>query len=773
MLARFNSRGVVLTVAAIAFLQLAANEVRAQQGPSGGAGSDLPPVVVTAPESRRVTTAPSRPTHRAAGSGASRRAQHPARTVGAPVQPAVSGPGNVQQGQNPTGPINGYVAERSLTGTKTNTSLMETPQAISVVGREEIRDQHPNNLAEALRYVPGVAASFFGNDTRSDWFQIRGFNAQDIGLFLDGLQLTGNFAFATWKLPTFGIERIDILRGPSAVLYGGSSPGGIVNVISKKPPLTPQNSIETGVNSYGNGYLWFDFGGPLATSSGPSNELYYRILGTVQNGKTQTDFIPDNNYFVAPSVTYKPDIDTTLTILASAERNETRVQGFLPYVGTVVDAPFGRIPTHLFASDPSVDRFSREQEMLGYQFEKNLTDDLTFRQNGRFAHVDVSFQTLLGNGYVGGNPATALLSRFNDFARDNANQGNLDSSFEYRFATGPVQHKALVGVDLKSYQIDDLQSFDFATPPLNVVNPVYGAPQGFPGTVFQNQTITQKQAGLYYQDQLKIDRLTLVLSGRNDWVDTLDNNRLGPSQSRDDGHFSGRAGLIYNTDLGIAPYVSYATSFNPIIGTNFVTGQLFSPETGQQSEVGVKIEPAGLNGHFGASLFDLKRQNVLTTDPLNALQSIQTGEVTSRGIELEAVANVMPGLKVVGAFTNFHIFVSKDLNPALIDTVPTNTPSTIASAWGDYTFQTGQLTGFGFGLGVRYNGVSYADTANSLVVPAYTVGDAAIHYEVKNWRFALNVTNFTDKTYVASCQTPTACFYADRRRAVASVAYKW
>jgi iron complex outermembrane receptor protein len=757
-----------ISIVVLAFM---GNGAVAQQSSGGGAsGSALPPVVVHAPESRRAGSAPSRLARRTAA-GASRRAQRAAQTAAAPGNPARSAK-NVQPGQDPRGPINGYVADRSLTGTKTDTPLMETPQAISVIGREQIRDQNPNSFAEALRYAPGVRSETFGADTRNDWFKIRGFDAQDVGLFADGLQLS-TFAFATWKFQPFGIERIDILRGPSAVLYGGSGPGGLVNVISKTPPFEPLNYLEAGVNSYGNRYLSFDFGGPVATPSGPSNELYYRLLGTVKGGETQTAFTPDNTYFIAPSVTYKPDIDTTLTILSSASRNETRVQGFLPYVGTVVDAPFGRIPTHLFASDPSVDSFTREQAMIGYQFEKNLTDDLTFRQNARFAHDDVKFQTLLGNGYVGGAPATAMLSRFNDFAHDISNQGNLDSSFEYRFATGPVLHKALFGVDLKSYEINDLQAFDFATPALNLVNPVYGVPQGFPGTVFADQTITQKQVGVYAQDQLKLGRLTLVLSGRNDWVDTLDNNRLAPSQSRDDNKFSGRAGLIYNTDLGIAPYVSYATSYNPIIGTNAVTGQLFTPETGVQTEVGVKIEPTGFNGHFGASLFDLKRQNVLTTDPNNALQQIQTGEVTSRGIELEAVANVMPGLKVTGAFTNFHIFVSKDLNPALIDTVPTNTPSEIASLWGDYTFQSGQLTGFGFGAGVRYNGVSYADTANSLVVPAYVVGDAAIHYEIKNWRFALNVTNITDKIYVGSCQTAAACFYGDRRRAVASVAYKW
>jgi iron complex outermembrane receptor protein len=544
-------------------------------------------------------------------------------------------------------------------------------------------------------------------------------------------------------------------------------------VISKTPGFEPSNYAEAGVNSYGNRYLSFDFTGPAATPSGSSNELYYRLLGTVKGGDTQTDFTPDNTYFVAPSVTYKPDADTTLTILASASKNETRVQGFLPYVGTVVNAPFGRIPTQLFASDPSVDSFSREQEMIGYQFQKNLTDDLTFRQNARFAHDDVQFQTLLGNGYVGGDPSTAMLSRFNDFAHDTANQANLDSSFEYRFATGPVQHTALVGVDLKSYEISDLQAFDFAMPALNLLNPAYGVQQGFPSTVFADQTITQKQVGVYAQDQLKLGRLTLVLSGRNDWVDTVDNNRLAPSESRDDSKFSCRAGLIYNTDIGIAPYVSYATSYNPIIGSNAATGQLFTPETGVQSEVGVKIEPTGFNGHFGVSLFDLKRQNVLKTDPSNVLLQIQTGEVTSRGIELEAVTNVTPELKMTATFTNFHIFVSKDLNPALIDTVPTNTPSELASLWGDYTIKSGQLTGLGFGAGVRYSGISYADTANTLVVPSYVVGDAAIHYDVKNWRFALNVTNIGDKIYVGSCQTATACFYGDRRRAIASASYKW
>ena len=739
------------------------NAVLAQQA--------LPPVVVESPTARTAQTASS---NRRSGSTASRIARRTRNTSGSVAASAVqSNTAGGSRNLDPRGPINGYVANTSMTGTKTNATLMETPQSISVVGADQIRDQKPANVAEALRYVPGVAAAYFGADTRNDWLQIRGFTVQDSGLAVDGLLLPASFGFATWKMNTFGIERIDVLRGPSAMLYGGGSPGGLVNIISKTPTYQPINYLETGINSFGKAYFNFDFGGPVATQGGPSKDLYYRILGSVQNGGTQTDFISDDSYFIAPSFRYRPDLDTSFTVIASAKKDQTRVQDFLPYVGTVVDAPFGRIPTRLFASDPATDYFRREQEMIGYQFEKNITDDLTFRQNARYAHDDVQFQTLLGNGYVNGDPATALLSRFNDFAHDVANVGNVDNQLEYRFGTGPVTHTALVGVDYRHYTLDDLQAFDFATPSLNLLNPTYGVALGFPGTAFNNQTFTQDQTGVYLQDQAKLGRLTVVMSGRNDWVTLDDDNHIGKSASRDDSQFSGRVGAIYNTDLDIAPYASYSTSFNPVVGTNFTTGQLFSPETGKQAEAGVKIEPTGFDGHFGAAVFDLKRQNVLTTDPNNALQSVQTGEVTSRGIELEAVANVMPGLKVTGAFTNFHIFVSKDLNPALVGTVPTNTPSEIASLWGDYTFQSGPLTGFGFGGGVRYNGISYADTANSLVVPYYVLGDLALHYETKGWRFALNVTNITDHIYVGSCSTPTACFYGDRRRAVASVSYKW
>lgn len=732
----------------------------AQSATQSGA-QNLPPVTVAAPEQRgRAAAAPQRRAPRSVQT-ANRTSPQPQRNVGVV--------------ETPSGPLHGYVARRSSSGTKTNTPIMQTPQSVSVVGAEQIRDQKANKLDEVLRYTAGVRAGTFGADTRNDWWLIRGFKSDDVGLFLDGMQLFYT-SYASWKLQTPNMERVEVLRGPSAVLYGGSSPSGIVNVISKMPPAEPIRYVETGVNNFGNAYVGFDVGGPVATQSQDGKQggrLFYRVVGQVQNGPTQVNFTPDNNYFIAPSFTWKPDADTTFTMLASASRQSTRGINFLPYQGTVTNAPFGKLPTSFFVGDPSVDKFTREQEMLGYRFERNLTDDLTFRQNARFAHVDVTYRGYVGNGWTDVN--TATMARYNWYAKNTANQADLDNQLEYRFDTGPVKHTMLFGVDLKGYQIDDYQLFGGGVPSISIFNPAYGLSDiPFAGDPFRNFRITQKQAGTYLQDQVKLGNFTLVLSGRNDWVETTQDNRFTGAtvDSRDDSRFSGRAGLIYNFDNGIAPYVSYSTSYNPIIGLN-AQNRLFLPETGKQAEIGVKVAPNGFDGYFTASAFDLVRQNVATTAPGIPVLQNQTGEVTSRGIELEAVANATRELKLIGAFTAYHLFTSKDLDPSLVGKTPTNTPELLVSGWADYTFKDGPLEGFGFGGGVRYVGSSWADAANTLEVPAVVLGDLALHYEWQNWRTALNVINLTDKIYVASCASATSCFYGDRRRVTASVSYKW
>lgn len=683
------------------------------------------------------------------------------------AQDGISLPTIQVEGTN-TSDTQGYVAPRNTTATKTNTPWIETAQSVSTVTSEQMRDQKAMSLTEAVRYSPGIRGETFGSDFRNDWFLLRGFTAQNEGLFLDGMQLFYT-SYASWKLMPFALDRLDVLRGPSASLYSGGNPGGVLNATSKTPPLEPLRYIEVGVNNYGNRYLGFDIGGPLPISS-DYGKFYYRLVGWTQSGDTQVDYTKNDNYFINPSLTWKPNMDTTLTLLASVSQTRTNGLNFLPYVGSVSPAPYGKISTSLFTSEPGIDQFRRDQQMIGYKFETALSDSVTFRQSARYAHVNVNITQVYGAGAA---TATGDLPRWVFWDTPDANQLNLDNQLEYRFKTGPVSHTALVGIDAKQYTINDFGAFAAASA-INVLNPVYtmtSLPAAFP---FQSNFITQRTGGLYAQDQIKWERFVLTLGGRYDLVRADNHDRLtGLDQSRNDGKFSGRAGLSYLLPMGLAPYVTYSTSYNPIIGTNSITKQILEPETGKQTEVGVKYEPTWFNGHFSVAYFDLVRQNVLVTTATAPVISTQTGEVASRGWEFEVVGNPAPGLKMTAAYTIYDIHTTTDLNPANVGKVPTGVPQQFGSVWADYTFQSGLLRGFGFGAGVRYVGESWADTANTLVVPSYTLIDAAVHYEIDGWRAAINVANIADKTYVASCSSATACYYGDRLRTTASLSYKW
>ncbi|MGU3361242.1 TonB-dependent siderophore receptor [Methylobacterium sp. M6A4_1b] len=673
--------------------------------------------------------------------------------------------------EDPRGPVAGYVATRSVSSTKTDAAIIRTPQAISVVGRQQIDDQKPASLAEATRYAPGVRGETFGADPRNDWFLIRGFTAQESGYFLDGLQLFTS-AFATWKLEPFGLERLEILRGPNSGLYGGASPGGIINAVSKRPPIIPIRYVETGVDNYGNAYAGFDIGGPV-DAPGTEGKLFYRFVGLGRAGGTQVDYVNNDRFFFAPSITWKPDADTSLTVLAQVQRDRAGTQNFLPYEGTVTPAPFGFIKTNRFTGDPATDRLTRAQDFVGYEFEHRFENDVKFRQNARHGSVSVNLANRFGGGYAT-NSAAADLSRFDFLAQNTGVQSDIDNQLIIPFRTGDVGHTVLAGFEYRRYQLDDNQRFG-SGPSLNLIRPIYPNTPLNLSFALNNSVITQNQFSAYLQDQITFGNFTLLLTGRNDWVATDNDPRTPGSvgQSRDVSAFTGRAALIYNDESGLAPYVSYAQGFTPLVGVNTSLQQLFLPEKSEQTEVGLKYKPPGFDGYFAAALFDLTRTNVLTANPANVLQSIQTGAVNSRGFEVEAVANLAPGLRAVASYTAYDLAVTRDGTAANIGKTLVNTPEQYGSLFVDYTFQNGFLRGFGLGGGVRGVGRSFADTANLFRVPGYVVGDLVAHYDWEGWRFALNVSNVSDERIVSSCNSVTACYYGERRRVLGSIGYRW
>jgi len=681
-----------------------------------------------------------------------------------------------------TGPVEGYVAKATTTGSKSATPINEIPQSVSVIGRDELDDRGVvNKIDEALRYTPGVMAEPFGVDPDTDWFYVRGFDATQTGVFLDGLNLF-SYGFGGFQIDPFMLERVEVLKGPASVLYGGANPGGIVSLISKRPSDGSSTYVETGINNNGNAFLGIDVNRPL------DDAINYRVTGKVSGGNNYTDHSEDMRGFILPQITYQPDDATSLTVyglLQGLDQVHTG-GGFLPYVGTVVDAPFGKIDRKAFFGEPAIDTGTYVQQMLGYEIKHEFDSGWQFSQNLRYGHLYKHENGPYTYGYydpslpfpVSPTPATPdnLLYRLGFEATSKVDTFGVDNRLEGEFETGALDHTLLVGLDYKLFRLDHVQASSAATP-ISATDPVYGAPQPA-NAIYINQVITQQQLGVYAQDQIRFgDGWLVTLNGRYDYVDTKTDNGptfWAPTQNSSfdysEGAVSGRAGLAYEFDNGLTPYVSVATFFNPIVAVT-ATGNT-KPEEGEQFEAGVKYEPYFFDGVLTASIYQLTKRNAFVTDPLTSI-STQTGEVRSRGIELEGKVNLNESWKVIAGLDFMDIEVTEDANRALVGKSPYLAPDAQASLWVDYTVQQGALEGVSLGAGVRYRGESWADKENTAKVPSSTVFDAGLRYEKDGWGAALNVTNLFDKEYVSGCSGVLVCGYGDARTVTLKLSKTW
>jgi len=672
------------------------------------------------------------------------------------------------EGESATGPVDGYVATQSTTGSKTDTPIIETPQSISVVTADQMDAQAAGSLGESFRYTPGITAEQWGTDMRGYGIKIRGFDANDNSFYKDGLQLQGTNYVSFMTLDTYGAERLELLRGPASVLYGQNGPGGLINYVSKRPTAEPQYEVEAGAGSFDRFEGRFDFSGPI-TEDGA---LQYRAIGLARDSDTQIDYVEADRIFFAPSLTWEGE-DTTLTLLAHYQRDDAGWgTQFLPASGTVLYNPNGEIPVSRFVGEPDFDKYQLDQFAIGYQLEHRFNDVFTVRQNARYAYIHNDSQLVYGVG-LAGDPAQRLVARVGDESESELGSVAVDNQAQAKFDTGPVAHTALLGVDFQYYDFSDRGAmYDVA--PLDLFDPDYGAELSNK-FLYEDSDHMQRQIGIYAQEQAKLfDQLVVVLGGRYDFARSESEEEVFDTESTTtDSAFTGRAGLVYLFDNGLAPYASYSESFMPVIGTD-AAGNPFKPEEGRQYEVGLKYQPSGWNSFVTVSLFDLVKQNVLTPDPADPVNSqVQTGEIRSRGIELEGVASFDSGLDITLAYTFLDAEITKSNVAGEQGNRPERTAKHSASLWADYTIPEGDLAGLGLGAGARYIGPTFGDNLEALRLPGYTLFDASIHYDWNNVRFQLNGSNLTDKAYVASCYTETSCFYGERRAVFGTVTYRW
>ncbi len=697
-----------------------------------------------------------------------------------------------------TEPMVGYVAEKTFSASKTDTPLLEVPQSISVIGKDEIAARASQSVTQAVAYTPGIVSGMFGPSTRDDHFHIRGFSATQ---FLDGTRLMSSTAsYAQLRVDPYGLERVEVLRGPSSMLYGQNPPGGLVNMMSKRPTSDPLHEVQFLGGSFGRVQGSLDLSGRVAGR----DDVLYRLVALGRGSDTQVDFVEDDRYYVAPSFTWKPGDATTFTFLSLYQKDQTgNAMQFLPYEGSVLPNPNGKIPINRFLGEPGFDYYNREQFAVGYAFEHHFNEALTFRQNLRYADISSSyagvypdyyfgFDFATGKAIPGGsfvNPEMSKINRYGAIYDDQAGTFTLDNLLQAEVQTGPVRHTLLAGVDFRHFNTERQRGFtDWELPELilDVFDPVYGA--RFEKPTLEKFSIQElSQTGIYGQDQLRWGRWLATVGVRQDWAASEMSSNFNPNtgayeqaESRVDSAFTYRTALTYLFDAGVAPYYSYATSFEPTLGTDFF-GASFDPSTGQQHEVGIKYKPLGYNALVTAAWFYLTQQNFLTDDPRPGHDgySIQTGEARAQGVELEGKASFDIGLDATASYTYTDTEVTQSGLAFEVGKNLTYTPEHQAALWLDYTQKGGDFSGLGLGGGVRYIGGNFGDLSNSQEAPSYVLVDAAVHYDLDKldtrlhgMRLAVNMNNLLDNQHLTTCFGGN-CFFGERRSVLASLRYNW
>lgn len=686
------------------------------------------------------------------------------------------------------GPALTIAAKRSATGTKTDTAIEKVPQSISVVTREEMDMRQPQTVKEALSYTPGVFATR-GSSNTYDVVTIRGFTSPstvNTNQYLDGLKLQGN-NYSEVSMDPYFLERVELIRGPVSVLYGNSNPGGVVTMVSKRPTTEPLREIQFKAGSHN---LW-QTGFDLSDALDDSGVYSYRLTGLANSQNAQQNHVKANRYAIAPSFSWRPDANTDFTFLSNFQSDPyAGYYGWLPRSGTVVpyvnaDGRSHKLPTDFNEGDPD-NKMSRRQQMVGYAFAHAFNDTFTVRQNLRYTRVHTLYDAVYGNGSLA---APGMIQR--NYVRSDENLADfaVDTQLQSKFATGPVKHTLLTGVDYLRSRNDVDAQYGSADPlDLNDRGLHHSGIYPYPD---KYQVVNRlEQTGLYVQDQAEWNKWVLTLGGRYDFAKSSVFTRktsyadAGTNMNRDEA-FTWRGGLNYLFDNGISPYISYSESFEPNSGRS-QTGKAFDPSRARQYEAGVKYLPKDKPMSITASVFQITKDKNLTADPDNSAFTVQGGKIRSQGFELEAKAALSVNVDMTAAYSYTDAQYTQDT--IYNHKRPAEVPRNMASLWLDYTFHETVLSGLTFGAGARYIGNTSSFYSNAYYdeskrnktfnVGGYTVADATIKYDLARLGMpgssvGVNVSNLFNRGYVSSCYRDYACYWGAERQVTATATFRF
>ena len=668
-----------------------------------------------------------------------------------------------------------YSSTYRNTATKTQLSPQETPQGISVIDEYTLDSRNADTVAQALRYVPGVNTELRGGAvTRSDLFNIRGFiNYQN---FYDGLQLLYNDWNLQPQIDMQAVQQVEVFKGPTSTLYGSMPPGGMVNLISKKPLRDAYNSVELSVGSNNLKEITFDSAGQLGDS-----DLTYRFNGLANSSDGQADTSENERIMLAPSVDWQISDATLINLNAYYQKDpDMGIYTTLPAQGLFQHNANGDLDVNTYSGDANWNKYEREMLLIGYKIDHQLSENWNFLQSFRYQHGDAYQENTYSSGLAADQ---STLSR-RAYLTDETGKGvTIDNQLSGIVITGAIEHNLLLGIDYLKFK-SDIGYEDAAAPAIDLFDPhhhlIDGSQLDFAASGLSSQfSIDTEQTGVYFQDQMRIGRWVLLAGGR---YDTFESREKGiqygqPVDGKVKQHnTSWRAGALYEFDSGFAPFISYAESFEPVGGLDRL-GSTYEPSTATQWETGIKYSTADKQTTGSLALYRIEKENVLTRDPNGtAYDKIQAGEVRSQGIELEARTQVNRNLNLMGSYTYQDVEVTKD-NSGLQGKTPVWVPDQSATAWASYDVFNGPLAGITLGGGVRYIGEAEVDATNSDTVPSATLVDLSLGYDLGSVDRAmdgasvtLSANNLFNERYY-SCFDTLNCWFGAERSLEASVRY--
>ncbi len=697
-----------------------------------------------------------------------------------------------------------YTNDISFVGTKTGTDIRETPQSISVVTKELIDDRQMYRIGEVAKNVSGVNQFSHYND-----LTIRGFRSADDVRLINGLR-SGAFFFTQPLL--VNIERVEVIKGPASALFGNTYPGGTVNMVTKKPLAEDRKSITFTTGSFNTYRGALDFTGPIFENK----SLLYRINIGYENAQSFRNLQFNEALTAAPSVTFLPSEQTSVNFDLVFTDINTRLDRGQPIFGAVAGTPLTTTPTSLALGAANDHYRVRDLYLtlaLNHRFASWLSANVGYM---KFAFSEDLFEHRNARTFApdsAGRPIAdlALMQVFQRIQQRFTD--NLSAYFVSAFKTGDIQHVALVGYDYvqstrpiggaqntasgfrnaantgtiatynpanrAAYRLDargnpvpNVPSFSLSSQQYLIANPsdYFFNRMQLAATFFGAH-------GIYVQDQLKWNNLSVLLGLRQEWYNDLVNFQTPTEQTVTQRALLPRVGAVYELNPMVNFYATYTQGYLPQTASRQIepnTGGPFDPLISNLIEGGAKLSFFEGNLLANIALYQIEQNNVLINagDPTNPNLLRQRGQERSIGIELELIGNILTNWSVNAVYAYNDARITQGLD-AEIGKIKENAPNTSAGIWTKYTIDSGVLNGVGFGLGVNYVGVRFPSLTRLFQLPAYTVVDASVFYNFNKFRIAANFNNIANETYWVGGYDFLAIFPGAPRNFLVNVGYQF